>query len=198
MVEPILRACQNCGGTDRYKDGKCKACVRARVNAYSAKHRESKREYCRKWRLENIDQVREVDRRRATEFRRMEPEKRKAIYTEYVRRNQEKVADSKRTWKKDNPDAVREAQATRRARIAGVSGERLPRGTIKKLQILQKDRCACCRAQLNGVFHVDHIQALANGGQHEASNLQLLCPPCNLAKHAKDAVDFMQSRGYLL
>lgn len=198
MADPILRACPNCGGTDRYKDGKCKACVRARVNSYSERHRDSKREYCRQWRLENIDRVREADRLRSAYFRRTEPEKRKAIYTEYVRRNPEKVKASKRTWKKSNPDAVREAKSTRRARMAGVCSEKLPRGTIKKLQLLQKGRCACCRIQLNGVFHVDHIQALANGGKHEARNLQLLCPPCNLAKHAKDSIDFMQSRGFLL
>jgi hypothetical protein len=29
-------------------------------------------------------------------------------------------------------------------------------------------------------------------------NVQLLCPPCNLKKHAKDPIQFMQERGFLL
>ena len=37
MADQILRVCPNCEGTDRYKDGKCKACVRLRVKAYNAK-----------------------------------------------------------------------------------------------------------------------------------------------------------------
>ncbi len=197
MALAILRVCVNCGGTERYSDGKCKACVRARVKAYSDKNAETKREYCRKWRLENIEEVRKVDRARSAEFRQNDPEKRKAIYTDYVLRNPEKVLASKRSWKKNNPEAVREAQITRRARIRAVDG-RLPRGTIKRLYVSQNGRCACCRSHLNDVYHVDHIYALVNGGPHEPSNLQLLCPPCNLAKHAKDPIDFMQSRGYLL
>ena len=39
---------------------------------------------------------------------------------------------------------------------------------------------------------------LARGGKHEASNLQLLCPPCNMSKNAKHPIDFMQQRGFLL
>lgn len=39
---------------------------------------------------------------------------------------------------------------------------------------------------------------LARGGTNQRTNLQLLCPPCNLSKSAKDPIDFMQSRGFLL
>ena len=46
--------------------------------------------------------------------------------------------------------------------------------------------------------HVDHIVPLAKGGQHVASNIQILCPTCNVRKSAKDPIDFMQSRGFLL
>ena len=198
MAGPILRACPNCGGTDRYKDGKCKACVRLRVKAYNAKNRDAKLEYSRQWRQENIEKVRETDRKRSIEYRLANPEKRNAICAKYVHNNPEKVAESKRSWKQKNPDALRDAQATRRARMRGAESSKIPRGTVARLQLLQKGRCACCRKPLNGVFHVDHIHALANKGRHEAGNLQLLCPPCNLSKGAKDPIYFMQSRGFLL
>ena len=48
------------------------------------------------------------------------------------------------------------------------------------------------------VMHLDHKVPLAAGGANEFGNLQLLCPRCNLAKSARDPLDFMQSRGFLL
>lgn len=36
------------------------------------------------------------------------------------------------------------------------------------------------------------------GGANDKSNIQLLCPHCNLSKGAKHPVDFMQERGMLL
>jgi hypothetical protein len=33
---------------------------------------------------------------------------------------------------------------------------------------------------------------------HTDFNVQLLCATCNLNKNAKDPIDFMQSRGFLL
>ena len=62
MAEPILRACPNCGGTDRYKDGKCKACVIARVKDYARRNKAARKEYIRQWRLSKIDEVRANDR----------------------------------------------------------------------------------------------------------------------------------------
>lgn len=60
-------------------------------------------------------------------------------------------------------------------------------------------RCACCRRNLGeSGYHIDHVVPLALGGMHDDSNLQLLCPSCNMSKHAKHPIDFMQSRGFLL
>ena len=48
-------------------------------------------------------------------------------------------------------------------------------------------RCMECGAWLNrGAFHVDHIIPLAAGGvEWDLSNLELLCPTCNLRKGAQ-------------
>ena len=102
-----------------------------------------------------------------------------------------------RAWKKANPEKVREQTITRRARISGADG-RLPRGTISSLLLKQRAKCACCKSSIKTGYHVDHIMPLARGGKHEASNLQLLCPPCNMSKNAKHPIDFMQQRGFLL
>ena len=36
------------------------------------------------------------------------------------------------------------------------------------------------------------------GGEHDDSNIQLLCPPCNSSKQAIHPIDFMQRKGFLL
>ncbi len=69
---------------------------------------------------------------------------------------------------------------------------------IATLREAQKDRCGYCRTRLRGKGHVDHIKAISRGGSNDRSNLQLLCAPCNVAKGAKDAIDFAQSKGLLL
>ena len=198
MADSILRPCATCGGTERYEsDGKCKACVRARNGAYGKKHREARLEYLRNWRISNLQKIRENDKLRAAQYRAQFPEKRKEITRKYIERNPEKVAESKRAWKKANPESVRDAAATRRARVRGTGG-RLPNGTVKRLLSSQKMKCAICRTNIKDGYHVDHIIPLARGGEHKPENVQLLCKACNLSKHARDPIEFMQSRGYLL
>ena len=69
---------------------------------------------------------------------------------------------------------------------------------IYKLMVKQKGRCGICAVDVTEKHHVDHIVPLANGGKTELTNLQLLCPKCNLQKSARDPVDHMQSKGKLL
>jgi 5-methylcytosine-specific restriction endonuclease McrA len=100
-----------------------------------------------------------------------------------------------RAYRKANPERVREWRQNRRA---GVKGQKLPRGTVARILKAQKQRCAACRGKLPKNYHLDHIVPLSKGGQHVPANVQLLCPPCNTSKQARDMIDFMQSRGLLL
>lgn len=68
---------------------------------------------------------------------------------------------------------------------------------IQRLKTLQRSRCAVCGGRLKQ-FHLDHIEPLSRGGPHHDHNVQLLCPPCNLRKAAKDPIQFMQEMGRLL
>ena len=48
-----------------------------------------------------------------------------------------------------------------------------------------KNKCACCKCKLDK-FHIDHIKPLSNNGTNELSNLQALCPDCNLKKSKRE------------
>jgi 5-methylcytosine-specific restriction endonuclease McrA len=112
------------------------------------------------------------------------------------RRAQEsgRAAERLREYRRKNPHKVREFAKSRTRRKHG----RLPKGTVAKIGAAQRWRCAVCRDSIKREYHVDHIEPLARGGKHEPKNIQLLCPPCNVRKSARDPIDFMQMRGFLL
>lgn len=105
-----------------------------------------------------------------------------------------RAARELRKYRQNNPDKVREFSRRR----AGRKLDKLPYGTLPKIRTAQSDKCAICKERLNGKGHLDHIMPLARGGKHEPSNLQFLCPPCNLHKSDRDPIVHMQSLGRLL
>ena len=58
----------------------------------------------------------------------------------------------------------------------------------------QDQRCAnpYCGESLVVLYHLDHIVPVASGGTSEDSNLQLLCPTCNMRKGAKDYEEWLE------
>jgi len=112
-------------------------------------------------------------------------------------KHQEKQNARSTAWGNENKDARRIHNRNAKARRAATGT--LSTDVAKKLMRLQRGKCTCCKVDLGDTgFHLDHIMPLINGGTNTDNNVQLLCPPCNLSKHAKHPIDFMQSRGYLL
>lgn len=85
----------------------------------------------------------------------------------------------------------------RRARKANSTGS-FSRAEIRKLFDLQRGKCAWCRADIKKSFHRDHRVPLSAGGTNDISNIDLLCPTCNVRKHAKDPIDWAQQEGFLI
>ena len=105
-----------------------------------------------------------------------------------------KAARALKEYRIKNPERYKEWTQKRKSGYTG----RLPRGTITKIAELQKWKCAVCGVCLKNGYHIDHIYPLSKGGKHEPYNLQLLCKQCNLTKSAKDPIEFMQSKGFLI
>lgn len=113
------------------------------------------------------------------------------------RRMRQWFADYQRARYAAFPEKFAAANRRRRARLRNAAGSHTAE-QIKALHLYQKGRCPVCRSSLKHGYHVDHVNPLSKGGSDDISNIQLLCPPCNLNKSAKDPIEFMRERGYLL
>lgn len=68
---------------------------------------------------------------------------------------------------------------------------RIPRWAQRAVFFRDRGRCVFCHRDLTGLIsrdsseHYDHIIPLAQGGYNDVTNLQLLCPKCNLRKSGR-------------
>lgn len=100
-------------------------------------------------------------------------------------------------WRKRNPEKTSMYARATAAKRRSAEG-RYTSADVERLMAMQKGRCAYCAGSIIDSYHIDHVMPLALGGTNWPDNLQLLCPPCNLAKGAKHPVDFAQTQGLLL
>lgn len=102
-------------------------------------------------------------------------------------------------WRTANIDRERArgraSAAIRKARLLASAGTYTYHDVIS-LYAMQQGLCAAfwCAIELNGTYHVDHVVALARGGSNDATNLQLLCPACNLSKGDDSMFEFYLRR----
>lgn len=124
---------------------------------------------------------------RAKRQRVEDPARKKALDAAYRERNREAIDARVRAWKANNPERAKELhiaqQARRRARKRAAPGT-FTAEDVQELLAEQNGICGLCPALLPP-YHVDHKVPLAKGGSNDRTNIQLLCPTCNLRKGAK-------------
>lgn len=189
------KVCKGCGvekpWADYYIDARnggrphsfCKPCLREKRRIVRAERRPTEQQ--KEW-------MREYGRA----FYQKHKEKVLVRSRAWYERNKESVNARARAWQKSHPEHNAATQAKRRAK-AREEDSHTPED-IRDLMRLQRSKCAVCGEKIAKRFHVDHIVPLSRGGGNERANIQLLCPTCNLRKSAKDPVEFMQQRGFLL
>lgn len=144
-----------------------KDAFKARAKAWIQAHPERRKEIVKK----SDSSVRGMQRSRAST-------------AAYAARHPERVAANQAASRKVNADARRRRNAERRALLAGVSVE-----YVEPLVVLERADgvCGICGDDVDPFgFHVDHIIALARGGEHSYANTQPAHPRCNLAKGARE------------
>lgn len=174
----------------------CKTCWRLKGKAWIDNNPGKSGEYTKKYK----DKDKEAFLARRREYIAKNKEAHYANHRRWADKNPEKYRAGFSRWVEANPDRYRELLKSRgqryRARKLAASGEFTPQ-QIKDLNAKQRGKCPVCKGSL-GKFHIDHVTALSRGGSNEISNIQLLCKLCNLKKHAKDPIQFMQEQGFLL
>ncbi len=65
---------------------------------------------------------------------------------------------------------------------------------VGRMICMQDDRCTYCQTALGSKYHIDHMLPIARGGTNALTNLQLLCPKCNMQKGAMTLEDFLVSK----
>ena len=145
------------------------------------------------WRARNVEHIRQKTAKRAAENR----DEILATAKAYRAANKEACRARVKDWFQRNPNKARLYNATRRGLLRSAEGT-FTTEDLAEIRKRQRDRCAYCRAKLEGAGHLDHITAVSKGGSNWPRNLQWLCATCNVSKHDKDAIDFAQTRGLLL
>ncbi len=178
----------------RTSDGSCVECMREhRLKSY---HRVMEATFAAND-VERIAEIRRIGNDANKKYYADNKEKKKISSERWRRENREYAAKLSAEWFATHPGKRIEYKKNRRARKSGAEGK-FTCEDISRIRKSQKDKCACCGIKMNGKGSVDHIVALSKGGTNWPSNIQLLCGPCNSSKHARDPIEFMQSRGFLL
>ena len=160
----MKKYCKNCEcDSERYADGRCKACTLRRHALWAAKNRDVVNRVSRAWNASNGAQKR-------------------ALNAVYRSKNAAVINEKRRAQRAADPSIERVKTAKRRA-LKKQNGGVLSKDIVQRLLITQKGLCACCGTPLNGKFHLDHIMPLALGGANADFNVQLLTPSCNMRKH---------------
>ena len=192
-----------------YKE-KNRAELKTKAALRHAKNKEQINALRRLERLENPEKFKAEARRnylrnksknnaRSAKWREDHKDELRVYFQEHYAVNRDKKRAIVREYCRLHPEAIATLKRNRRALKRGAEGSH----TNAELQALlkrQKHRCAntACGVSIKDGFHADHIIPLALGGSNWISNIQLLCPTCNMRKSAKHPIDWAQENGLLL
>lgn len=168
---------------------------------------EAQKEYNRRYYLKNREALVIAERARRTapeynakgrlRYARIR-DKRTAMSRAYYHRNKAKRAVYQKAWYGRSQSWIKQyrinarasnaaREAVRRARKQSASAQP---ALAKKFYDYVRSRefiyCYYCNGKINGKdAHIDHVIALARGGNHVSENLAASCAPCNQSKNDK-------------
>lgn len=177
--------------------------VRSKQRIYCSLHREEEKIRAKNWAEKNPAKVRVTQKR----LRQENPER----YNEYCKKYRatekakqtsaiykaaypkEKRQETSRKYFQSNKEQFKTNVRNRRAKLRAAIGTHTLED-IRNIGELQRWKCAYCLCAIRKIYHGDHIIPLSKGGGNDKSNIQLLCPTCNLSKNAKMPHEFAQQK----
>lgn len=170
-----------------------RACCACATEKARARDKERANALAARWREANREAVRAACRRHNEANRQKRREQARAAYAV----DPDKGRARTKAWRQQNPESVRAHAMTRWAIKKGSAGTYTAQD-VHEMVAAQKGKCINCLKPFGEKFHVDHIVPLSRGGPNIRSNLQILCPFCNISKHAADPIEWAQRNGRLL
>lgn len=185
-----------------------RARARGDGKTYYLKNRQKQIAKAIAWAKENPEKASKANK----DYRARYPEKFLEYRSRYYQENKREILDAgrryrqscreeraaaTRQWRKNNPEKAKAADRNKKAIRKGSIG-RHTANDIQRILKMQRHKCAWCKTCIRSEYHVDHITPIALGGSNWPRNLQCLCPPCNLTKHARNPLEFARDEGRLL
>lgn len=165
--------------------------VKDAQKAYQEKHSNRLSARRRAYYNANIEREREKARTRARATYEARRDYMVAYMRAYYAANKDDFSERARAWREANPEKCKQYHVNRKAKLKKAEGS-FDAGDIGRMMESQNCMCSACGADLDDTgFHVDHVVPLAKGGSNWPSNLQLLCPPCNLGKGTKSNEEWL-------
>ena len=191
-LKPFSEFSKNKSRKDGYAH-QCKPCALHRTIEWQAANQERLKARYAAYYAANRERIAKYDAERYAANPKRHAERFSAWRTTNIEKERARCA----AWEAANKSKRKAISHNRRARKLSSPGA-YTGSDIELLLTLQKNKCAVCHSLLSNGYHADHVIPLAKGGSNDKSNIQILCPHCNLSKGAKHPIDFMQERGMLL
>ena len=137
---------------------------------------EKHRKKAKKWQAKNRDYCLGKDRDRKRAYYQNEPQK---------------YRDRANRWRQHNREKVRVIQQAARGRRRATTKEGMSTAAFREWEAAQEKTCFYCNADCADGWHLDHIQPLSKGGEHQPYNLAIACKACNLRKSDRDPEEFI-------
>lgn len=168
-----------------------------KVSAYNRAYREAhpeKGKVSQKAYREAHPEYSEREKADRKAYREAHPEKEKSSRKARYEAHREEAPARQKAWRKAHPEKERAIRARRRVR------------ELRKTQVLLGIwMCSYCARQGTEQagpdgkpWHIEHIVALSNDGEHDPDNRVLSCERCNLNKLAHPAMEWLATRNFKL
>jgi 5-methylcytosine-specific restriction endonuclease McrA len=175
--------------TERQKqsDRKYKASHRevlhARGKIYRDAHKTEARAKRKEYWLANMQKMKALSKA----WRQRNREKDRQRFRAYIKAHPDKLREYRRRWAQKSKLAHRAINALRRTqKVCDESQKPLVQKFYALVRSKPYVKCYWCGEKISGSeIHVDHVIALAKGGNHAIENLAASCAPCNQSKNAK-------------